>query len=66
MGIKHSIVPCATREYPTAAIRPVNSILENRGLKNKGLNIMEYWETDLDEYVLQAKTQLINEAKSSF
>ncbi len=66
MGIKHSIIPCTTQEYPTCAIRPANSILENLGLKNEGVNIMKHWKNDLDEYICQSKAQLINEAKSYF
>ena len=52
MGVPHSFVPCTTEEFPTPAARPVNSILENRRLKESGLNLMEDWKGDLDEFVI--------------
>lgn len=49
--VPHNIVPCTSREYPTRAQRPKNSILENRHLKEKGINIMSQWQDDIDEFV---------------
>jgi len=49
--VPHNIVPCTTREYPTRAQRPKNSILENRRLKEKGIHIMSHWQDDIDEFV---------------
>ena len=40
MAVAHNITPCSTDQYPTAALRPKNSILENRRLKEKGINEM--------------------------
>ena len=51
MGVPHSFVPCTTKEYPTPAARPANSILENQRLKEAGLNLMENWKGDLAEFV---------------
>jgi len=51
MQVPHNIVPCTSREYPTRAQRPKNSILENRHLKEKGINIMSQWQDDIDEFV---------------
>ena len=51
MEIKAHVVPCATEQYPTPAIRPVNSILENRQLKKEGLNVMLHWQKDLDIFI---------------
>ena len=65
MGIRHSIIPCTTEEYPTPATRPGNSILENLRLKNEGLNIMVHWKVDLDQYVSESKAQLVSGVKSS-
>ncbi len=61
MEIPHAFVPCTTREYPTPAKRPTNSILENRRLKEEGLNLMGDWRTDLVRFVNSFKDRLIRE-----
>ena len=50
MGVPHSLVPCATVDYPTPAHRPRNSILENKRLKEEGIHIMKPWQDDLDHF----------------
>ncbi|MCJ7687044.1 MAG: dTDP-4-dehydrorhamnose reductase [Desulfobacteraceae bacterium] len=62
MGVPHAFAPCMTKEYPTPATRPMNSILENQRLKEAGLNLMEDWQSDLAEFVLRFRDRLINEA----
>jgi dTDP-4-dehydrorhamnose reductase len=61
MNVPHTIIPCTTEEYPTSAPRPMNSILENRNLKEKGLNIMADWKSDVDEFVLNFRDVLLKE-----
>jgi len=61
MGVPHTIVPCTSNEYPTPAKRPINSILENRHLKEKGINIMAHWQDDLDQFVSSFGERLIDE-----
>jgi dTDP-4-dehydrorhamnose reductase len=63
MGLEHNLVPCSTEEYPTPAIRPRNSILENRRLKGEGINIMSQWRDDIDLFVKEFRTSLISECK---
>ncbi|WP_420209234.1 dTDP-4-dehydrorhamnose reductase [Candidatus Electronema sp. JC] len=59
MQIACDITPCATAEYPTPARRPANSILENRRLKEHGLNVMQDWRADLDEFVKLHREELL-------
>ena len=53
MGVAHRIEPCATRDYPTPAVRPRNAVLENRRLKNADINVMVDWRQDLDRFVAE-------------
>ena len=61
MDVPHTIIPCTTEEYPMPAPRPMNSILENRNLTEKGLNIMADWKSDVDEFVLNFREVLLKE-----
>ncbi len=61
MGVKHNVVPCSTDEYPTPAVRPQNSILENKRLKEQGINLMPHWQDGIDLFVKRFRVALINE-----
>jgi dTDP-4-dehydrorhamnose reductase len=63
MGVPHRVVPCTTAEYPTPAARPVNAILENRRLKEAGINVMEDWQDDVTRFADAFKDQLLKEAR---
>jgi dTDP-4-dehydrorhamnose reductase len=65
MGIENRLEPCSTEEYPTPAIRPRNSILENRRLKEEGMNIMRHWQDDVGQFVGKFRTSLIEECEKS-
>jgi len=63
MEVPHKLIPCASEEYPTPATRPKNSILENRRLKEKGINVMKHWQDDLDRFISGFRDQLIRLGK---
>jgi len=61
MGLRHNLIPCSTDEYPTPAVRPQNSILENKRLKELGGNLMTHWQNGIDLFVERFRNTLINE-----
>jgi len=61
MEIKTPVVSCVTKDYPTPAVRPLNSILENRQLKREGLNVMPNWQKDLDLFIGKYGEELLRE-----
>ncbi len=61
MEVAHSLRPCTTEEYPTAACRPANSILENRVLKERNLSEFVDWREDLKTFVQRHRQQLLDE-----
>jgi dTDP-4-dehydrorhamnose reductase len=42
-------------EFPAKAARPTYSVLENRALKNHGLNVFKPWRSGLRDYLLATK-----------
>jgi dTDP-4-dehydrorhamnose reductase len=63
MEVDHGVVPCATEEYPTPALRPKNSILENARLKEQGICVMRDWREDVREFVARYRDMLMEEAR---
>jgi dTDP-4-dehydrorhamnose reductase len=61
MELPFNIIPCTTEEYPTPAARPMNSILENRNLKERGIDIMTNWKSDIDKFVLNFREVLLKD-----
>lgn len=55
------LVPIPTSDYPTPARRPTNSILDNRRLRELGLNLMRPWREDLEEFVRLSGVELMKE-----
>jgi dTDP-4-dehydrorhamnose reductase len=62
LGVDKTVRPCPTSDYPTPAVRPKNSILENRRLKEAGLNLMRTWQEDVDAFVAAFGEELLKEA----
>jgi len=63
MNIPHELTPCSTREYPTPARRPANSILANEMLHQNDLNRMNDWKQDIDSFVDRYRPDLMAEAE---
>ncbi|MFC1863534.1 dTDP-4-dehydrorhamnose reductase [Thermodesulfobacteriota bacterium] len=63
LKIKASIEPSRLKDFPKAARRPVNCILENRLMKKMGLNIMPSWKKDIDLFIDQYGKELIKQVK---
>lgn len=61
MNVEHNLVPCSTQEYPTAASRPMNSILENKHLDDLGMNTFKAWQQDLSDFVERHGDDLFSE-----
>lgn len=61
MDVVHSFAPCTTEEYPTPATRPINSILENKRLKEAGADLMGDWKDGLAQFISMFKERLVNE-----
>lgn len=59
MGIDCRVVPCPSTAFPTPAVRPKNSILENKRLKEAGLNLMRPWQEDMTEFVEKFRGELL-------
>jgi dTDP-4-dehydrorhamnose reductase len=64
LGLKTSIEPCSMKDYGGLAIRPANCLLENRLLKNQGINIMHHWKEDLDAFLKKYGEALLKEAEA--
>jgi dTDP-4-dehydrorhamnose reductase len=53
-----SVRAAAPNEFPTKVPRPKCSVLENRALKSRGLNVFEPWQKALHKYLAQRAEQL--------
>jgi dTDP-4-dehydrorhamnose reductase len=51
LGIGCDLRPCTSREYPQKALRPSWSVLENRRLREAGIDQMRPWETALEDFL---------------
>jgi len=63
LEVAHALEPCTTGEYPTAARRPTNSVLENERLKEEGRNVMLPWQDDVRAFASRYRDGLLREAR---
>ncbi|MGI9537356.1 MAG: dTDP-4-dehydrorhamnose reductase [Desulfocapsaceae bacterium] len=64
MGVEHSFIPCETKDYPTPAHRPANSILRNKILDDHGLSVFSSWKKDVDCFTDVHREKLLKEARA--
>lgn len=64
LKIKALLEPGNLSDYPQAAKRPTNCILENRLLKKQSIHIMTDWKKDMDTFLDQFGQDLIKQAKA--
>jgi len=64
LNLEASFEPCGLKDYPQAAKRPANCILENTRMKEMGLNVMPEWKKDVDRYLDQYGEALIKQANT--
>jgi len=53
LDMRVAVVPCTTAEFPRPAARPQRSALENKRLKDGGLNVMRHWDAALEGFLEQ-------------
>ena len=63
LGLPATVEPCRMEDFPGAARRPANCILENRLLKRQGICIMRQWKKDLGAFLRKHGKTLIEEAE---
>jgi len=61
MEVEHNIIPCTTAQYPTPAMRPLNSILNNARLKIARINRMTGWRYGVDMFISRYRKELLEE-----
>ncbi|MBD3346851.1 MAG: dTDP-4-dehydrorhamnose reductase [Chitinivibrionales bacterium] len=54
-GINTPVTPCTTKDFPRPAPRPTNSVLENKRLKEYGINIMKNWKDAFSDFFEEAQ-----------
>jgi dTDP-4-dehydrorhamnose reductase len=59
MEMNIDILPCSSAEFPRPAARPKYSSLENKGLKESGLNAMRHYQIALKDFIKQERNKLI-------
>jgi len=61
-GTRIALEPARPEEFPAKVPRPKYSVLENRALKDKGLNIFTHWKEGLETYLAQREQGILSHA----
>jgi dTDP-4-dehydrorhamnose reductase len=64
LGLKIPVEPCTLKDFPEAAKRPSNCLLENRSLKTRGLNVMVDWKADLERFLHDHGNEIAGKTRS--
>ena len=64
-GLPSDITACSTAEFPTPAVRPRNSILDNQRLKSEDCNVMDNWQGGLNKFIKTHGQQLMADLKQN-
>jgi dTDP-4-dehydrorhamnose reductase len=59
MEMDIDILPCGSAEFLRPAARPKYSSLENKGLKESGLNAMRHYQIALKDFIKQERNNII-------
>lgn len=59
---KIALEPARPGEFPAKVPRPKYSVLENKELKSKGLNIFTHWKEGLEAYLAQREQGILSHA----
>jgi dTDP-4-dehydrorhamnose reductase len=64
-GIAAKLEIASPAEFPTKVARPRYSVLENRGLKTRGLSVFEPWQAGLRKHLRQTDEAYVNLSQMS-
>lgn len=62
LNIRCSVRSCTMKDAGRLAKRPANCLLENRRLKNQGINAMIDWKDDMDNFLQEFGDKLVKQA----
>lgn len=60
-GLKHNLEPCKTGTFGEKAKRPSFSVLENKHLKDLGIEDLQHWKNALTNYIKLKYPQFVSE-----
>jgi dTDP-4-dehydrorhamnose reductase len=61
-GVEAKLEVASPTEFPMKVPRPAYSVLENRGLKDRNLNLFRPWQAGLQEYLQEKRQEVVSSA----